>query len=139
MKSLIFGVNNIQITKGKNKIELSKIAIWNEYGTRTSPPRPAFRMGLDSSIRNNKKLIQAQLKNITRKILTGRSSKIDENLIVLLTQIGRSAKKITKDMIKSRSISPGNAQSTIDRKGFDHPLYETGKLLDNVNYEVIDK
>ena len=139
MKSLIFGVNNITVEKDGQSVALSDIAIWNEYGTKNIPPRPAFRMGLESSMNTNKLLVESQMKNIAQRILTGRSSEIERSLTVLLTQIGRSAKAATQDMIKVGTVSPSNAPSTIAKKGFDHPLYETGTLLANVNYEVIDE
>lgn len=136
MKELVFGVNDIKYEDGTS---LSDVAIWNEYGTKKIPPRPAFRMGLENSLRDNKKMIDSQMKNITNRILTGRSSEIERSLTVLLTQIGKSAVKQTKEMIKLGSVKPANAPSTIAKKGFDHPLYETGLLLANVNYEVRDE
>jgi hypothetical protein len=136
MKELIFGVNDVKYEDGTG---VAEVAIYNEYGTRNIPPRPAFRMGLESAINTNKKMIDAQMKNITNRILTGRSSEIERSLTVLLTQIGRSAKAATQDLIRSGAVKPSNAPSTIAKKGFDHPLYETGLLLENVNYEVIDE
>jgi len=139
MKNLVFGVNQVKYPqKGKKPgLDLGLVAIWNEYGTRLAPPRPAFRMGLESSIKKNEKLIQAQLKNITQRILTGRSAEIDKSLTVLLTQIGRTAKKETQDIIKMGSTT-ANAPSTVKRKGFNHPLVETELLLKNVAYEVTE-
>lgn len=162
MKNLIFGVHPVQYPakpgagtgrartlKGKIKrflgikikpLDLGTVAIWNEYGTENAPPRPAFRMGLEESIKRNQKMIDAQMRNITQRVLTGRASEIDRSLTVLLTQIGKSAKAETQRIIRSGSTEgiEKNAQMTIDRKGFDHPLYETGLLLKNVDYEVRD-
>lgn len=33
-------------------------------------------------------------------------------------------------------IPPPNAPSTVERKGFDHPLVETGEMRDNVEYRI---
>jgi len=139
---LFFGVNPITYPqkKGAKKkgkpVNLGKVAIWNEYGTEDIPPRPAFRMGLDFAIKKHKKLMDAQLKNITQRILSGRKDEIVRSLTVVLTQIGRSAEAHTKELIKNGSVSPSNAPSTILRKGFDHPLKETGLLMKNIKYEV---
>jgi hypothetical protein len=142
MKSLIFGVNNIKVEKSGESVELGKIAIWNEYGTKNIPPRPAFRMGLEAAMNTRKPNIQAFLKNLSNIILTGqvkaRQSELDQRLKVLLTGIGQSAVKETKDIIKAGSTTP-NAPSTVRRKGFNHPLYHKGLLLENVAYEVIDE
>ena len=133
MIKLEFGVINNKYPE-KN-ISVGQVAIINEYGTETIPPRPAFRIGLERSVAKNKKLIDAALKNITNHLLTGRKDSIERQLTQALTQIGRSAKKETKDIIKQGSMSP-NAPLTIKKKGFDHPLWETGLLHDSVEYLV---
>ena len=133
MVKLEFGVTNNKYPE-KN-ISVGQVAIINEYGTETIPPRPAFRIGLERSVTKNKKLIDAALKNITNHLLTGRKDSIQRQLTQALTQIGKSAKKETKDIIKQGSMTP-NAPLTIKRKGFDHPLWETGLLHDSVEYLV---
>lgn len=133
MIKLEFGVTNNKYPE-KN-ISVGQVAIINEYGTETIPPRPAFRIGLERSVTKNKKLIDAALKNITNHLLTGRKDSIQRQLTQALTQIGKSAKKETKDIIKQGSMSP-NAPLTIKKKGFDHPLWETGLLHDSVEYLV---
>ena len=133
MIKLEFGVTNNKYPE-KN-ISVGQVAIINEYGTETIPPRPAFRIGLERSVTKNKKLIDAALKNITNHLLTGRKDSIERQLTQALTQIGRSAKKETKDIIKQGSMTP-NAPLTIRKKGFDHPLWETGLLHDSVEYLV---
>lgn len=133
MIKLEFGVINNKYPE-KN-ISVGQVAIINEYGTETIPPRPAFRIGLERSVAKNKKLIDAALKNITNHLLTGRKDSIERQLTQALTQIGRSAKKETKDIIKQGSMTP-NAPLTIKKKGFDHPLWETGLLHDSVEYLV---
>lgn len=133
MIKLEFGVTNNKYPE-KN-ISVGQVAIINEYGTETIPPRPAFRIGLERSVAKNKKLIDAALKNITNHLLTGRKDSIERQLTQALTQIGKSAKKETKDIIKQGSMSP-NAPLTIKKKGFDHPLWETGLLHESVEYLV---
>jgi hypothetical protein len=142
MKELVFGVNNIKVKSGNDTVPLGDIAIWNEYGTRTAPPRPAFRMGLEQALNTRKAQSEAFLKNLANTVLQGkmkiRKADLEKRLTVLLTGIGQSAVKETKQII-STGATTANAPTTIARKGFDHPLYHTGTLLDNVNYEVIDE
>lgn len=115
-------------------VKLSDVARWNEYGTETIPPRPAFRMGAERSILKNKKLIQAMLKNMIRAKY--RSKRDFENLeFKLLWSLGRSAVAETKKIIESGETAP-NAPATVRKKGFDHPLFETGLLKKNVTFEV---
>ena len=80
-------------------------------------------------------MIDAAFKYISIHLLTGRKDSIQRQLTQALTQIGKSAKKETKDIIKQGSMSP-NAPLTIKKKGFDHPLWETGLLHDSVEYLV---
>lgn len=134
MINLQFGVENKKYPD--KKISVGEVAIINEYGTDKIPPRPAFRIGLEKSVTKNKKLIDAALKNITNHLLTGRRDSIKRNLLQALTQIGRSAKKETQAIIKSGEGLAPNAPSTIARKGFDSPLWETGLLYDSVEYVV---
>jgi hypothetical protein len=140
MKSLVFGVNNIKVEVGKTSVELGKIAIWNEYGTRKIPPRPAFRMGLERAMETRKPNIDALLKTLATRAMNGQpiGNDLDQRLKVLLTGIGQSAVKETKQIINAGSTTP-NAPSTVARKGFNHPLYHTGTLMENVAYEVIDE
>lgn len=138
MKEVILklGVNDINYLDGTS---LGDVAEWNEIGTETSPPRPANRMGLERAIKTNKKMIQGYLKNLAMaglmkdKNMARKLSR--ERKIKLFTQIGRSAKKETQDIIKSGSTAP-NAPATVKIKGFNHPLYHRGVYLKNVNYEV---
>jgi len=137
MKDLILnvGVNDID----HDGESLGDIAFWNEHGTETIPPRPAQRMGLDIAINRNKKIIKAYLKNYFMALKMKDSAQAEKLILqrkkVLFTQIGQSAKKEIKEIIKSGS-TVSNAPATIKKKGFNHPLYETGKYLENVNFEV---
>lgn len=121
---------------GENSIH--DIAIWNEYGTETIPPRPAFRMGMERGLKKNEKMIRAQLANMFKSGLQkGSYGKkfMRDRQIVMLTQIGKSAVAETKAIIKAGETAP-NAPATIKKKGFDHPLFETGVLLNSVEYLV---
>lgn len=132
---LNLGVNDIQ----KDGKSLGDIVEWNEYGTELIPPRPANRIGMDIAVNRHKKMIQAYVKNylmaIKMKDKKQSLALINKRKKVLFTQIGRSAVKEVKSIISSGS-TVGNAPATIKKKGFDHPLYETGLYLDNVNFEV---
>lgn len=132
---LLFGVTSGSYRKGKHAISVSEVALIQEYGTEKIPPRPAFRRGVEYALARNKKLIGAQLKNVTQRILSGRKDDMNKSLVTLLVQIGKSAKAKTKEIIKSGSETP-NAPATVAKKGFNHPLFETGVLLEHVDYEV---
>jgi len=134
---LVFGVVPAQYRKKGNTPppNVADIALIQEYGTEKIPPRPAFRRGIEEGLSKNKKLIGAQLKNIAQRILSGRRDDLKRSLTVMLTQVGKSAKAKTKEIIKTGDETP-NAPATVAKKGFDHPLFETGLLLESVDYEV---
>ena len=137
-KKLTIGVSDISVAQGDKSIPLWKIAVWNEFGTVTAPPRPAFQRGMESALNDNRPFVQAQLRNIAATLLSNSPNKkaeLERLQNVLLSQIGRSTVKRVKDIIKQGTTAP-NAPATIKKKGFDHPLYETGTLLDNIEYEV---
>lgn len=132
---LYVGVNDVQ-NDGKS---LHDIALYNEFGTENIPPRPAFRLGTEAAMKTRKPQIQAFLKNVFRSGMQ-KNKKLNSKFMlgreqILLTGIGQSAVKEIKDIIKAGSTLP-NAPATVRKKGFDHPLYETGVLLENVNYVV---
>lgn len=137
-KKLTVGVSDIEVTQGSKKIPLWKIAVWNEFGTVTAPPRPAFQRGMESALNDNKPFVQAQLRNIAATLLSNSPNKkaeFERIQNVLLSQIGRSTVKRVKDIIKQGTTAP-NAPATIKKKGFDHPLFDKGVLLKNIKYEV---
>lgn len=135
--NVIIGVNTTKVKSGKQLIDLIDIAIWNEYGTKMIPPRPAFRMGIELAIKENKKNIEAYLKNVFALSMQPNvaQKKLDLLLHGILKRLAQSAVKEIKKIINEGS-TVANAPATIKKKGFDHPLYHKGILLDNVNYEI---
>lgn len=129
-----FAYIGVQDKTYEDGTKLSDVARWNEWGTETIPPRPAFRMGAERAIKKNKKLIQSALKNMIRS--RGRSKADFEKVeFKLLWSLGRSAVKETRDIIK-RGETVANAPATISHKGFDHPLRETGLLEKSLTFEI---
>lgn len=54
-----------------------------------------------------------------------------------LDRMGLKVQKRILQKIDNR-ISPGNAPSTIEKKGFDHPLVDSGNLYSSITYTVND-
>lgn len=147
---VIIGVNSVVVKSGgepfkrdsskktkKYLVDLIDIAIWNEYGTKTAPPRPAFRMGVEIAIKENKKNIEAYLQNVFVLSMQPNvaQKKLDFLLHGILKRLAQSAVKEVKKIIKEGSTVT-NAPATIKKKGFNWPLYHKGLFLDNVNYEI---
>lgn len=123
----------------RGDVTLYDIAHWNEYGTKTAPPRPAFRMGLERTMKSSKKDIQRMLHGIAKAALI-KKSKISKKTIsdrqrVMFNLIGQKAVKATKEIIHNGE-TVSNAPSTIKSKGFNHPLKNEGELEKGVEYLI---
>lgn len=129
---VLIGVKNLVYPDG---VKLSDVAKWNEWGTQLIPPRPAFRMGAERALKTRKAQIQAALKNICLAKKRGDKKTIALNIRNVMTGIGQSAASEVKKIINSGE-TVHNAPATVAKKGFDHPLFETGVLAKNIIYEV---
>lgn len=91
------------------------------------PPRPF----LDTAINNNQEKINDHIKNIAIKAIE------KENVEDELDRLGMRAVNYVKKFIRNypdNRLTP-NAESTIKKKGEDHPLKGlTGQLLNGVTY-----
>lgn len=141
IKKLIVGVSDIEVKQDNgDSLPLWLIAAWNEFGTITAPPRPAFQRGMEKAIDDNRPFIQAQLRNFAATMLSkspNKNEELEKIQNVLLSQIGRITVSNIKKTIKNGTTAP-NAPATIKKKGFDHPLFKDGTLLKNIKYGIED-
>lgn len=100
-------------------------AAWNEFGTATIPERSFLRSTMDN---NRAKYLRLQEEAVERMI-DGLSPRIAYGAI------GLTAVADVRRTIQNH-VPPPNAPSTIRRKGFDHPLIETGHLSDSIQFTV---
>lgn len=54
-----------------------------------------------------------------------------------IDRAGYQLVKLTTDAILNRQIPPPNKPSTIDKKGFDHPLVDSSGLVDAMSHQVV--
>jgi hypothetical protein len=118
----------------ENGEKFSDVLAINHYGSETIPPRPVMRMAAKRTVQRNKKRIQAFLHNI---IVNPRDVERDE--VVLLTSLGQQSAAEAKRIIEAGNGLRRNAPSTVAKKGFNKPLYETGELEKHLSYEVSDE
>lgn len=133
---LYLGINDAKYPDGT---ELRDVMFWNHFGTETAPPRPAHTIGTEKAMKTRKKQIQAFMSNVFRSGMQ-KNKQINSKAVIgrekiLLTGIGQSAVKETKEIIRNGETVP-NAPATIKRKGFDWPLHETGLYEQNIAYLV---
>jgi hypothetical protein len=117
--------------------EMVIIAGVHEFGTSEAganhdidiPARPFIR----STVDENRGRYETQVQREWNAVLEGRRS-IAQSLGLLGLMVETDIRR------KIRSLkTPPNAQSTIDAKGSDNPLIDTGAMLNSVRYAVKDK
>ena len=104
------------------------VALWNELGTVNAPPRPFIRQTVD----NNEAKIQSKMKSSVNKLANGATAD------TVLNELGVFAKGLLQKEIKDGDYVP-NAPSTVEKKGSDRPLIDTGLLRQSANYVIKKK
>lgn len=101
-------------------------ATWNEFGTKRIPSRPFMRNTMEQ---NRAKYIQNFMRD-GRRLANGLTS-----IREVLGAAGREAKN---DMVRTidKMVPPPNAAATVKKKGFNHPLIETGKMRAAITYRL---
>ena len=107
-------------------VDMVDIAMWNELGTSRSPSRPFLRQSVD----NNKQRIVSFFKSRIKKMLVTAAPAEQ-----ILKEIGIFQKGLIQKTIRDGEFAP-NAPSTIKRKHSEHPLIDTGRMRQSVNYII---
>lgn len=104
---------------------VAMVAAIQNYGapSRGIPPRPFFSNMIAEKSPEWPDAIAGLLKTN------------DYDAVLTLTQVGEAIAGQLKDSINNGSYAPLK-QSTIDRKGFDKPLIDTGHMINSIDYEV---
>lgn len=118
-----------------NGTKLSDVATWNNYGTETIPPRPVFRIAAEKIVGSEEfnKSIRAYFRNIMVNPIKSEHERLEAEL---LRKIGQQSAAEAKRIINGGSELQHNVPATVMKKGFDKPLYETGLLIKNIDYEI---
>jgi len=105
---------------------VADVATWQEYGTDTIPERPFMRTTMTQNRDEYFRLMRSMLISIIR----GRASS--------QRSIATVALRIKNDIQDSiiRWMTPPNAFSTEDKKGFNDPLVDTEHMLENVEWRI---
>lgn len=111
-----------------NGVDLLDRAIFNELGTAHIPSRPFLRNSVDTNVEN----INAFLQSMKRKMLKGGSAE------EVLKQIGTFQKGLIQSEIRNGDFVK-NSKMTIQKKGSDTPLIDTGEMRQSINYVIKKK
>lgn len=108
--------------------DICDIAMWNELGTEHIPARPFLRKSVDENTAEINGFLQSKKEDFLRGVSAEQ----------ILKEIGIFQKDLIQEKITEGSYVP-NAASTIVRKGSDHPLIDTGRMRQSVNYVIRQK
>ena len=111
-------------------LTIATIAAVNSFGSADGkiPPRPFLQPAINKGAPEYQRLAEVMIP----KVLSG-----EMTMKVLLEQMGNLAEGHVKQEITDLDTPP-NAQSTIDKKGSDSPLIDTGALRQSIRYVVDD-
>lgn len=103
---------------------VAAVANWNEFGTSTAPPRPFFR----NMIAKESPSWGGKIAKLA--VATGNDG------VKILELMGEDIEGALKQSINDFT-DPGNAESTIARKGFDKPLIDTSHMVNSTGHRVV--
>jgi hypothetical protein len=108
----------------KGGLHVATVAFWNEFGTRTAPPRPFFRTMI-------KKKSPGWGRSLARIL---QNNQYNSHKSMALMGVGISQQ--LQNSINS-NIPPPNAPYTVAKKGFSRTLIDTGVMLRSVDFQVL--
>lgn len=113
-------------TKGKHHMSLVDVYMINALGSskRNIPPRPFMNITMDE----NREAINGLMIDAARKM-------INEGAPQLQT-VGAAVRKMMYDTVYNMDKLTPNAPSTINKKGFDWPMVETGQMIEALAYKL---
>jgi len=124
-----------------NGMTYAEILAINHYGSETIPPRPVLRIAAENILSSPemKKHMQAYFKNVMAYSKRGRIQDAKDAETKMLTALGQQVAAEAKRIIERNSGElQHNAPSTVLKKGFDKPLFESGELIKKLSYEVTE-
>ena len=109
---------------------IAVIGAVHEFGSAdgTIPERSFLRVPLRQNAEDFKSVWRAQIS----KVVEGELS-----MHQVMSQLGARAVAVSQEAI-SEGIAPGNAESTVKRKGSSKPLIDTGQLRQSITFIVED-
>lgn len=113
-----------------DNLPVAQVAQWQEEGTDMIPMRPFIGAGFMIKEIEKHKWITPQVNQWIDAIARGRMSWTQ-----LYNHLGPIFVQMMQKEIEKWQI-PMNAPLTVELKGFNDPLIDTGKMMDSVNYRL---
>ena len=123
-KEVVIGFQHGDATEDDGT-DICDIAAWNELGTEHIPSRPFLRKSVDENEDKINNFIDAKANALMNGISAEQT----------LKEIGLFQKSLVHDKITDVNFV-NNAESTKRKKGSSHPLIDTGRMRQSVNYWI---
>ena len=107
-------------------VDIADVALWNEVGTANIQPRPFLRQSVDNNTAKINSMCKAQVKGIASGQKTAKDA---------LQALGVMQKALIQSSIRDGDFTP-NADATIEKKGSDKPLIDSGQMRQSVNFTI---
>lgn len=112
-----------------DNLPVALVAAYNNFGTSFNPTRPFMDDTFEDIM--YQAYMARGVKHIFYSVLTnGRSTQR------LLRELGATIKELMQLTILQYAADGGNSQKTIEKKGRDSPLIDTGKMLESVRFRI---
>lgn len=116
-----------------NNLHVATVASWQEQGNPVFnvnyPARPFMRVGLRDSLRRGG--YKNEMAQVFTNVMIRKKSSQKE-----LSQLGDKLATELSNIIYAWDTPP-NSPSTVDQKGFNDPLVETGTMAESTDYKVV--
>lgn len=123
------GKEGIHTPNYENGASILDVAVYNNFGTDTSPRRPFMEKAAQA--------MQEPVGKLLGKRFAGAISR-DVDTAIILEEAGQLAAGIVKETITDLD-SPPNAPATIAKKKSSNPLIDTGAMRQHVTHHVREK
>lgn len=123
-KEVVIGFQHGDATEDDGT-DICDIAAWNELGTEHIPSRPFLRKSVDENEDKINNFIDAKANALMNGISAEQT----------LKEIGLFQKSLVQDKITDGNFV-NNAESTKRKKGSSHPLIDTGRMRQSINYWI---
>ncbi len=118
------------VKHGESEFTLIELMAVHEYGSADGriPDRAPIRLTFET----NEQEMEGFIAKLAKAVVMG-AMKLSHALALL----GQKGVAEVKKTITQSDLPPPLKQATIDAKGSDRPLVDTGQLVNSINYEVV--
>lgn len=108
-------------------VDMVELATWLELGTSQMPGRRPIASSLEELLPQ----LRPELASFAKAIFSGTITREK-----VATSLGKWASNRIKQRIRSVKLPPPLAESTVKRKGHDHPLIDTEQYVEAITFRV---